>query len=944
MGSRRHSIFQLLVIGLAFHLVYIGTVFDCYFTSPVVHGMQSYNVERAEAKRLVLIVADGLRADLALALNAFPSVPNSPEVVAPYLRSIIQEKGAFGISHTHVPTESRPGHVALIGGMYEDVSAVTKGWKTNPVDFDSVFNRSSHTYSFGSPDILPMFSRGATPGKVETWCYHEDEEDFTKDATALDVWVLDHLRTLFHNATQNSALNTQLRNDRTVFFLHLLGLDTTGHSYRPHSREYMVNIQVVDEIVRQAEELFAEFYRDQDTAFVFTADHGMSKIGNHGDGDPDSTRTPLIVWGKGVREPLPDSTPSSHDAYSAPWGLSHLLRRDVEQADVAALMAALIGIDWPVNSVGVLPDVDASRPGYMHSRDGEKTQAYASLVNAKVILEHYRVKHEEKKAHALFFKPYPYLVHSHGAEGRPGIGAVAEIEDLMHAEKYTQVRTLSSELIKATLEGLRYLQTYDRTLIRVIVTFAYLGWIAFGAVSIFPPEDQEANSDRADSLVLDLTAALFLLGSWFLFALQRSPWSFYLYICFPCYFWYQVLGARTQFPRALSTRNVLKSSVINPIFSGVVVVAALQGMVMGYTHRSVWSAGFAAIGPIWPLAFWRRDILRENILLFLSWSAACLTTAVFPLLGVDKHENLAAIMSGGLCMLAAGIVGGIMIPIQKIEDRRAFRSTVIFQCLLIIASMIITTSSASNLRAKSGLPPLNQISGWLIFLVASVFPFTRLAQTYHNPVAKILTFFLAFSVCFVILSISVEGLFYCAFSATLLLWIEVEAAVRQSHTDTIPQDAGSYRPRADDLRIAVFFLFFVQVAFFGTGNVASISSFYLEPVYRLVPVFNPFLMAVLLMFKIVVPYIILATSFHLLNTRLHLPPFSLFLVALTLTDVMTMTFFFNVTDTGSWLEIGQSISFFCISSLLLVWAAGTCAVGELLMADTTLPVPKEKNK
>ena len=46
----------------------------------------------------------------------------------------------------------------------------------------------------------------------------------------------------------------------------------------------MTNIQVVDTIVRQTEALFTEFYGDEDTAFVFTADHGMSVIGNHGDG------------------------------------------------------------------------------------------------------------------------------------------------------------------------------------------------------------------------------------------------------------------------------------------------------------------------------------------------------------------------------------------------------------------------------------------------------------------------------------------------------------------------------------------------------------------------------------------------------------------------------------------------------------------------------------
>lgn len=116
------------------------------------------------------VSADGLRADKFYE----PDVDGNYR--APFLRNIIKNQGRWGVSHARPPTESRPGHVAIIAGFYEDPSAVTKGWKANPVEFDSVFNQSRHTFAYGSPDIIPIFC-SALPHS--TWnSYPHEYEDF----------------------------------------------------------------------------------------------------------------------------------------------------------------------------------------------------------------------------------------------------------------------------------------------------------------------------------------------------------------------------------------------------------------------------------------------------------------------------------------------------------------------------------------------------------------------------------------------------------------------------------------------------------------------------------------------------------------------------------------------------------------------------------------------
>ena len=110
------------MLGVFVHILYLPAVVDVYFKSPLVQDLSPLPVAtRAPADRLVLFIADGLRAD-----KFFQTSKEFPKSRAPFLRSVIESKGSFGVSHSKAPTETRPGHVAVIAGFFEDVSAVTK--------------------------------------------------------------------------------------------------------------------------------------------------------------------------------------------------------------------------------------------------------------------------------------------------------------------------------------------------------------------------------------------------------------------------------------------------------------------------------------------------------------------------------------------------------------------------------------------------------------------------------------------------------------------------------------------------------------------------------------------------------------------------------------------------------------------------------------------------
>ncbi|ORY09517.1 GPI ethanolamine phosphate transferase 1 [Clohesyomyces aquaticus] len=973
--------YWFICIAVVFHLIYIYSIFSIYFVSPIVHGMREHHVDAKEppAQRLVLFVGDGLRADKAFQSFPDPSPADEasedakrPRPLAPFLRSRVLSHGTFGVSHTRVPTESRPGHVALIAGLYEDVSAVMTGWKLNPVNFDSVFNRSRHTWSWGSPDILPMFEQGAVPGRVDTEMYDAEFEDFSKDAFHLDTWVFDRVKKLFEEAKVNATLDAELRKDKNVFFLHLLGLDTTGHGYRPYSKQYLHNIKVVDQGVQEITELIDDYYGDGKTAFVFTADHGMSDWGSHGDGHPDNTRTPLVVWGSGVAPPVINSTglaKGHEDGFSSDWGFDNIHRHDVSQADVASLMAYLVGLDFPTNSVGELP--------LPYLAADQKSKAEALLANAKEILEMYHVKEDMKKSTELYYKPFSGLGdETHSVEFR-----IAQIQALIDEDKADEAIQQSHELIHLGLQGLRYLQTYDWLFLRTLVTAGYVGWIVFAITTVIDLHVLHQESETLRTMSSMIVFSSILVGLYSVLIIQQSPLIYYAYAFFPVMFWEEIWARRSALMQGCKVllRDVKsQADVVKLVLSVLGCIGLLEALVQSYFHREIFTICYL-LAISWP-AFYGKDFIEKNVLLVLTWATSCMAMSVFTLLPANKVEDLSLILIGGGLMFAVGLAflffeKSILADAEWSQDDLASptvddisRVVLGTQVGLILLAMIATHSSVGHIKARTGLPAGTQAVGWATLVGSLVVPSLHHLQPNRHYLHRLMVIFLMFAPSFIILTISYEGLFYLAFCLCLFSWMRLEHHV---YTYTGPQDwkqstvtRNTHTPKLAsatdrvsstknsnyraltlaDARIAVFFLFFLQSAFFSTGNIASVSSFSLEAVSRLIPVFDPFSQGALLILKIMVPFAIMSANFGILNRRLGVAPSALFMVVMAIGDVMTLNFFYMVKDEGSWLDIGTTISHFFIASLLGLFVAGLELVSEVFIGGVELDGCRESQK
>ncbi|XP_072880391.1 GPI ethanolamine phosphate transferase 1 isoform X1 [Hemitrygon akajei] len=913
------------LIGFLVHLVFFASIFDIYFTSPLVHGTTPHRVPHSPpAKRLVLFVADGLRADTFFELDV------NDQTRSPFLRDVIKERGSWGVSHTRVPTESRPGHVALIAGFYEDVSAVAKGWKENPVEFDSVFNESRYTWCWGSPDILPMFAKGASGDHIYTHMYPAEKEDFAaEDASRLDTWVFNEMKNFFQYAKSNETLSNKMKADQVVYFLHLLGLDTNGHAHRPKSSEYKENIRTVDKGIQEVVSVIEDFYEnDKKTAFIYTSDHGMTEWGSHGAGHPSETLTPLVTWGAGINGPQPGSNQQFQDNFLQEWKLADTRRLDVNQADIAPLMASLIGIPFPVNSVGILP------LEYLNNSD--RFKAECMLTNALQVLEQFKVKMTHKKETTLsfLFSPFKPLPLSKEQD------MLRTVRLYIQQHQYDKAIKLCTSLIKLGLEGLSYYHTYDRIFLGISVALGFLGWITFVFVLIVKFHTRLSKPiSKLDKLSTGNHLPVIFIGAGVMITLflliQSCPWTYFIYCLLPVAVWYAVIKefrVICDVINSFSTHHPIKSLGYSLLF-----ILGIETLIASFFYREVLTLGLIAFAG-WPL---QSKLFHRNKAMSLSWIFSCLVLAVFPLMPVlGRSPNITLVTGAGLLTVICTFVFFTSIKMEKqqtVEDT-VTKSVYIVQILLIVLSIYIVNSTHSSLVLKHGVPLVNQVISWatlasslLIPLLSSTLIFQRLLSIYLSLMSTYLLF-----------STGYEALFPLLLSCLTFVWIHLEQeTIQLHHVSTVPKlsqmdftqkaDNTEIRQlRLDDIRRSYFFIFFIVTAFFGTGNIASINSFDPASVYCFMTVFNPFIMGALMMWKILIPFVIVMCAFESIQVSTQLSSNSLFLIVLLISDIMALHFFFLVKDNGSWLDIGTSISHYVIVMSMTIFLLLLSRLAETL--------------
>ncbi|CAK1540050.1 unnamed protein product [Leptosia nina] len=831
----------------------------------------------------------------------------------PYLRSIANTNGRWGISNTRVPTESRPGHVAIIAGFYEDPSAVAKGWKENPVDFDSLFNQSSYTWCWGTYDILDIFTKDHNVVDhifVEKFDPYDQTYSSDKNTTLLDEWVFVAAKEFFEKAHQDKDLKQKLHSKKVIFFLHLLGTDTAGHTHKPKTENFLTTLRHVDNGIKDIERIIRDFYDDDGkTTFLMTADHGMTDWGSHGTGYDHETKTPYVLWGSGVQQVHNDEKHLDPETKS----MFQEHRLDLNQADLTPLMATFLSIPVPVNSIGHL------QVNLLNATQDIKAKAMYS--NSRQLLSQYNKKRHDVEANAVTFLYYPYKP----LDGEKVDELIHFTEMLLQNKDYEQLILFSEEIIKLSLSGLVYYHNYYQYPLLVTITVSFLGWITyllrilmeqsvFSQVDVSNKKHQKSSNmySNFDKAILGIALVLGILSSILIYA-QNLPVQYYIYFILPIFLWFYSLSPISLWVQVFTVikRRRRISNLIIQMFCYITGSIAI-----GFSFSYRWVLSVPLLGmSIWP-AF-SRPKQGKHTLLYVAWPIGCLILSIFSLMPViGKDVFIELVFAGGFMWLLVMLyyVYFILCSNSNDDGKRDIILSVIHMILLTVTLQIIFVQS-KRFESRTGVSHNLQSLCWVITFLLPILPLLY-TRRMNNRILGINSSTIIF---YLMMSVAHEGLFIVALIFSITCWMYLEFKLLDVGNNEIKDcffnadETKHITPfersiNSDDFRRAFFFLLYIVLSYFGTGNIDSLNSYEVRWVLCFTTSFKPFLIMTLIILKTLSTQLSVACCFRAIQSLTKAPTGYTHIIVLIYSNIMGLLLLYCVTNTGSWLEIGTSIS------------------------------------
>jgi len=252
------------------------------------------------AKQLLWFHVDGLRADFAFDPLVMPTVAS------------LAKQGTSGTAHTSGVTLSLPALKALTtGGGFTAREVLTNFWGMDQ-GIDSLFLRARQkemNVAFsGPPEWVRSFQ------KHFTVFFSHKRQGF--DQAPNDRDAQEHLKGYL------------LEGRYQILVVHYLNADMTAHNHGARDGHYADALRQIDAYIRELIGLARS-----DAAILVTSDHGITDEGFHWDLTDEVVHTPFVLAGSGIERAS---------------GL------EIHQMDLAATLAALLGLDFPTQSEGGL--------------------------------------------------------------------------------------------------------------------------------------------------------------------------------------------------------------------------------------------------------------------------------------------------------------------------------------------------------------------------------------------------------------------------------------------------------------------------------------------------------------------------------------------------------------------------------------------------------------